>query len=681
MRPSFVVGGDVTDAGTGAQWTGSDLLVVEADESDGTHLELPLFGSILTNIEVDHLDHYGSFDAIVDSFDRYLSQIAGPKVLCSDDPRCADLARTHGAVTYGLGEGADFRATDVAPSGGSFRFDVAHQGALLGHVDLPLRGIHNVLNAVGVVAMATELGVPFPAIASALGRFGGVARRFDIRGRDGQATFVDDYAHLPSEIAAVLAAARGSGDQWQRVIAVFQPNRFNRMSEISRDYADAFVDADVVVLTEIYSSGTTPIPGVTGQLVVDAVLEAHPDRAGGLAAPARRHDLVPGRRGRAGRRLHLDGVRRHRDAPGRGDGPSRNPAPRRRAPAVDDGCVRRPMSDGRPTTDASSELRRQQVAWPGNAMSGLIERVDIAAQVLGEIATRDAPLGALTTYKVGGRAALLVKPGTVADLVLVAEAREASGLPVLVVGRGSNMLVADEGFPGIAVWVPSMVGDLEVGDSTRVRGGAGMALPVVSRRLAAMGLRGFEWAVGVPGSIGGAVRMNAGGHGSDIAACLVEAEIFDLRTATVSTRPVESLGLRFRASDLTDDDVVVAGTIHVVPGDREEAEAELAEIVRWRRENQPGGQNAGSVFVNPVPGEVSAGMLIDGLGLRGFSIGTAGVSEKHANFIQGSDGGSAGDVRSVMEYVRERVAAETGFRLRSEVRLIGFGDPDETSAA
>jgi UDP-N-acetylmuramate dehydrogenase len=253
-----------------------------------------------------------------------------------------------------------------------------------------------------------------------------------------------------------------------------------------------------------------------------------------------------------------------------------------------------------------------------------------ASRILGELAIPDAPLGALTTYKVGGRAALLVKPGTVADLVLVAEAREVSGLPVLVVGRGSNMLVADEGFPGIAVWVPSMLGDLEVADAptdpTKVRAGGGMALPVVARRLAAAGLRGFEWAVGVPGSIGGAVRMNAGGHGSDMAACLVEAEIFDLRTATVSTRPVASLGLRFRASDLTDDDVVVAATIHVVPGDRDDAEAELAEIVRWRREHQPGGQNAGSVFVNPVPGEVSAGMLIDQLGLRGFSIGSAGVS-------------------------------------------------------
>jgi len=277
LEPSFVIGGDVTDAGTGAQWTGSDLLVVEADESDGTHLELPVFATMLTNIEIDHLDHYGSFEAIVAGFDRYLSSIDGPKVLGIDDPRCAGLAVEHGAVTYGLRAGADYRAVAVTPSDGSFRFDVEQHSTVLGHVDLPLRGIHNVANAVGVVAMATELGVPFPAIALALARFGGVARRFDVRGSDGGATFVDDYAHLPTEIAAVLAAARGSGDQWGRVVAVFQPNRFNRMSEISRDYADSFVEADVVVLTEIYSSGTTPIPGVTGRLVVDAVLEAHPD--------------------------------------------------------------------------------------------------------------------------------------------------------------------------------------------------------------------------------------------------------------------------------------------------------------------------------------------------------------------------------------------------------------------
>jgi UDP-N-acetylmuramate--alanine ligase len=290
LAPSFLVGGDVSDAGTGAQWTGNDLLVVEADESDGTHLELPLYATMLTNIEADHLDHFGSLEAIVSSFDEYLAHVDGPKVLCLDDPRCAELARQHGTTTYGLAAGADFRALSVHPASGSFRFEVAHRGALLGPLELPLRGVHNVVNAVGVVAMATELGVPFTAIAAALGRFGGVARRFDVRGVDGGATFVDDYAHLPTEIAAVIGAARESGDSWKRVIAVFQPNRFNRMAAMSRDYADAFVEADVVVLTEIYASGTTPIPGVTGRIVVDAVLEAHPDAR--VVWLPRREDIV-----------------------------------------------------------------------------------------------------------------------------------------------------------------------------------------------------------------------------------------------------------------------------------------------------------------------------------------------------------------------------------------------------
>lgn len=289
-KPSFVIGGDVTDMGTGAQWTGGDWFVVEADESDGTHLELPLFGTILTNIEVDHLDHYGSFDGIVRGFDQYLGQIGGPKVLCADDSTCAELAARHGAVTYGFAAEADFRAVDLVPDSGSFRFGVRHGGRLLGEIHLPLRGTHNVQNATSVVAMATTLGISFDVIASALARFGGVARRFDIRGHDGGATLVDDYAHLPSEIAAVLAAARASGDSWKRIVAVFQPNRYNRMAVLWPEYSDAFVDADLIILTDIYASGTTPIPGVTGKLVVNAVLDAHP-RAHVVWLP-RRADLI-----------------------------------------------------------------------------------------------------------------------------------------------------------------------------------------------------------------------------------------------------------------------------------------------------------------------------------------------------------------------------------------------------
>jgi UDP-N-acetylmuramate--alanine ligase len=276
LAPSFIVGGDVTDAGTGAHWTGGEWLVVEADESDATHLELPLHATILTNIELDFLEHYGSFEAVIEGFDRYLAQIPGPKVVCLDDPLAAAQAVRHATVTYGLDAAADFRAVEIRSVGGSFRFAVERAGERLGDVALPLRGVHNVVNALGAVAMATDLGVPFADSAAALSRFGGVARRFDIRGSDGGATFVDDYGHLPTEIAAVIAAARESGDGWARVIVTFQPNRFNRIAEMWREYADAFVGADVVVLTEIYPSGTTPIPGITGELIVNAVLEAHP---------------------------------------------------------------------------------------------------------------------------------------------------------------------------------------------------------------------------------------------------------------------------------------------------------------------------------------------------------------------------------------------------------------------
>jgi UDP-N-acetylmuramate--alanine ligase len=289
-KPSFVIGGDVTDTGTGAQWTGGEWLVVEADESDGTHLELPLAGTVLTNVEVDHLDHYGTFDAIVDSFDTYLRGVAGPKVLCADDPVCRRLAAAHGAVTYGLDADAHVRATEVQIDHGSLRFTVERHGERLGQVDLPLRGMHNVRNATGAIALALEIGVPFAACAAALATFGGVARRFDIRGTSFGATLVDDYAHLPAEIDSVLQAARSSGDGWRRLVAVFQPNRFNRMAVMWPDYADAFRAADLVVLTDIYPSGTQPIPGVTGKLVVNAVLDAHPDTR--VVWLPRRGDLV-----------------------------------------------------------------------------------------------------------------------------------------------------------------------------------------------------------------------------------------------------------------------------------------------------------------------------------------------------------------------------------------------------
>jgi UDP-N-acetylmuramate dehydrogenase len=307
-------------------------------------------------------------------------------------------------------------------------------------------------------------------------------------------------------------------------------------------------------------------------------------------------------------------------------------------------------------------------------------RIEQVAELLGPLAERDVPIGPLTTYRVGGRAALLARIETLADLRTLGEAIRAVEVPVLIVGRGSNVLVADRGFPGLAVVLGEFAGAIDVEaderpDGTRhvVAGGA-VSLPVLARRTVAAGLTGFEWAVGVPGSVGGAVRMNAGGHGSDIAAALVEVRVFDLRSGHDGVVPASEIGLRFRGSDLGDHHVVVDARLRLRPGDRAAGEAELAEIVRWRRENQPGGQNAGSVFVNPVPGAVAAGELVDQLGLRGLRVGSAEVSPKHANFIQADEGGSADDVYALMRIVRERVREATGVLLRSEIRLVGFDE-------
>jgi UDP-N-acetylmuramate dehydrogenase len=299
------------------------------------------------------------------------------------------------------------------------------------------------------------------------------------------------------------------------------------------------------------------------------------------------------------------------------------------------------------------------------------DRISVALDVLGALGQRDVPLGARTTYRVGGVARILVTVRSVNDLRLVAGAHRASGLPVLAIGRGSNLLVADAGFYGIAVVLEGF--DAITYDGMVVTVGGGCALPLLARATARQSLTGLEWAVGVPGSVGGAVRMNAGGHGSDVATTLQGVRIFNVSTGEDGEVPTSSLGLRFRGSDLHDEQIVVSARFALDRGDRTASEAEITEIVRWRREHQPGGQNAGSVFVNPIPGVLSAGQVIDEAGLRGFRLGTASVSNKHANFIQADEGGRADDVLAVMRHVRAVVHRERGIDLHSENRLVGFG--------
>jgi UDP-N-acetylmuramate dehydrogenase len=321
------------------------------------------------------------------------------------------------------------------------------------------------------------------------------------------------------------------------------------------------------------------------------------------------------------------------------------------------------------------------------------------AAAFGDRATLGKPLGPLTTYGVGGPAALFVEIEGPDDLEEVRRtwrqhAPEFGTPPaVFVLGRGSNLLVADEGFEGIVVHLGAGFATVDlpptggashgVDGPAVVRAGAAVALPVLARRVADAGWSGLSWAVGVPGSVGGAVRMNAGGHGSDMASCLVRYSWVDLFGDAGGTDVVSHLSYGYRSSSVTESQVVVGAELAVTPGSAEQEQEAVIAIVRWRREHQPGGSNAGSVFTNPE-GD-SAGRLIEAAGLKGFRMGTARVSEKHANFIQADKDGRADDVHALMAHVRDVVSQQSGVALRAEVRLLGFGggdnDPVDGNAA
>ncbi len=303
------------------------------------------------------------------------------------------------------------------------------------------------------------------------------------------------------------------------------------------------------------------------------------------------------------------------------------------------------------------------------------DAVATAAAVLGPRARVNAPLGAVTTSRVGGPAAVAFEANNQADLLRARDAGEASKLEIIVIGRGSNLLVADRGFEGIALFLGEAYSQITIDPAAAtVTAGAAVALPVLARRCAGAGIGGLEWVVGVPGSLGGAVRMNAGGHGSDMASCLLDVDIADLfgvglRPPTLR-RSVDDLGLGYRRSGLTDSDVVLSARLAGHRTSPDTAMSRISEIVRWRRTHQPRGHNAGSVFMNPPSG--SAGAQIDQAGLRGRRVGSAEVSRTHANFIVSDSGGKAADVVALMAEIRRCVNDHCGVVLQPEVRLVGF---------
>ncbi len=275
LDPAFIVGGDLRDLGTGAAVGTGDLLVVEADESDGTFVELQSSGIIITNVEPDHLEHYGGFDGLRAAFVRFVDEATGPKVVCLDDPGSAELiAGRNDIITYGTAEAASWRIINPLPTPDGIRFDVAGPDLTLS-MQLQQPGMHNARNATAALAMACSLGADPALVATALSGFGGVGRRFEVRGESNGIQMVDDYAHLPTEVEAALAAGRSLNPN--RLVAVFQPHRYSRTEHLWPTFTDSFVDADVLIVTGIYSAGEAPRPGVSGKLIADDVGGAHPD--------------------------------------------------------------------------------------------------------------------------------------------------------------------------------------------------------------------------------------------------------------------------------------------------------------------------------------------------------------------------------------------------------------------
>jgi UDP-N-acetylmuramate dehydrogenase len=301
---------------------------------------------------------------------------------------------------------------------------------------------------------------------------------------------------------------------------------------------------------------------------------------------------------------------------------------------------------------------------------------DLAARLPPGAVGRDVPVAELTTYRLGGPVAISVRVANDIELGELAATLAATDPtpPVLIVGRGSNLLVADQGFPGVGV---ILAGEYETVTVTRdpasVRAGGAAPLPVVARRAAAAGLTGLEFFVGIPGSVGGAVRMNAGGHGCETREVLREAWVLDLTRGGASRRrTVADLDLGYRHSSLAATDVVTHAELDATVDTAAACEARVADIVRWRREHQPGGANAGSVFRNP-PGD-SAGRLIDAAGLKGYRVGGAVVSPKHANFFQAETGATANDVARLVAAVQDRVEDVTGVHLTPELQMVGFDE-------
>lgn len=276
LDPTYLLGADLTGLGPGGHLGNGDVAIVEADEAYRSFLWLEPSTAVVTNIDRDHLEHYGSWEALNDAFRLFMGRSVSRSVVCADDPHAMAVAEGLNPITYGFQPDAQFRGELVEADAEGSTFELIVRGDVAGRVKLPVAGRHNILNALGATAACMDLGIGAQAIIEGLGQFRGASRRFEYRGRFRGADLVDDYAHHPAEIEATLSAARFG--PWKRVVAVFQPHLYSRTQSLWREFGTALAMADLIVVTDVYGAREQPVPGVTGKLIVDSVCESVPGR-------------------------------------------------------------------------------------------------------------------------------------------------------------------------------------------------------------------------------------------------------------------------------------------------------------------------------------------------------------------------------------------------------------------
>jgi len=623
--PSHYVGAEIPILGTNANWDEKgEFFVAEGDESDGTLVNFHPEHAILLNVEAEHLDFYDGIEAICAVFGQFCDQTAGKIIYCGEDPHARHVCQGRSnSLSYGWSNEHDLSACDLSPRGAGTEFTVRQRGEEIGRVRLGIPGRHNVLNSLAVIALALEVGVSFDRIDEALGSFRGAKRRFELKRLSDRVTIVDDYGHHPTEIAATIQTARSQ--HAGRLIVLFQPHRYTRTQLLRDEFGSCFEGVDELWVTDVYAASEAPIPGVSGQTIVDAVLEN-----GEVEKVTFHPDLSD---------LHL--------------------------------AVGQRLEPG----DWVITLGAGNIHEVGTRLARDLGILDRLRETLGEpsgVLRLYEPMRRHTTMKVGGPAQFWIEPATVDGLARLVRFCADNGIPFRVVGRGSNLLVRDGGIPGVVVNpVRGEFAEIHVEGNT-IRAGAGVKLKALAAAAQSAGLGDFEWMEGIPGNVGGSLRMNAGAMGAETFDQVVSVRMVDAQ-GSIFEKPVGEIRHYYRHVPELAHNIAVSAVFKGSPASDEEISTRMNASKDKRKTSQPVAASAGCVFKNPV--SIGAGQLVDEMGLKNTNVGAAKVSEVHGNFIVNEGGASAREVLELIASIKAVALKERGIELETEVQIIGQDEP------